>query len=214
MTVRRWLHPLWRGPRRGGPGLDALLEPGFVALDLETTGLDPRRDAVVAAAAIPVLAGIPQAGYVTLVNPGRPIPTSSSAIHGITDDMVTGAPPIDAVLHSLSGVWGDSILVGHGVAFDLAVLSREARARGRRLPDTPTLCTMRLTSALHPDWTDVTLDTVAARLGVVVRDRHTARGDAEAAAAILMLLLPLLRARGVTTLGEVLWLQSTARVGP
>jgi hypothetical protein len=45
-----------------------------------------------------------------------------------------------------------------------------------------------------------------------VRDRHTARGDAEAAAAILMMLLPVLRARGVTTLSEALWLQSTARL--
>ena len=51
-----WLRPLWRSPRRRGPDLDAVLEQGFVALDLETTGLDPRADAVVAASAIPVLA--------------------------------------------------------------------------------------------------------------------------------------------------------------
>lgn len=210
----RWLHPFWRGPARGGPALDVLLEPGFVAVDLETTGLDPHRDAVVAAAAIPVRGGVPQPGYVTLVDPGRPIPEASSAIHGITDAMVTGAPPIGTVLDSLTGVWGDAILVGHGVAFDLAVLAREARARGRRPPGNPTLCTMRLVAALHPDWTDVTLDTVAARLGVVVRDRHTARGDAEAAAAILMTLLPVLRARGVTTFSEVFWLQSSARLEP
>lgn len=212
--MRRWLAPLWRGPRRRGPSLDVLLEPGFVAVDLETTGLDPRRDAVVAAAAVPVRGGVPQPGYVTLVDPGRPIPASSSAIHGITDAMVEGAPAIEAVLDSLARVWGDAVVVGHGVAFDLAVLAREARARGRRLPGNPTLCTMRLAAALNPDWRDVTLDTVAARLGIVVRDRHTALGDAEAAAAILMTLLPSLRARGVTTLSEVLWLQSTARLHP
>ena len=71
---------------------------------------------------------------------------------------------------------------------------------------------MRLAAALHPDWTDVTLDGVATRLGVVVRDRHTARGDAEAAATILMTLLPVLRARGMTTLSDVVWLQSSARL--
>jgi DNA polymerase III alpha subunit (gram-positive type) len=60
----------------------------------------------------------------------------------------------------------------------------------------------------------VTLDTVAARLGVVIRDRHTPRGDAEAAAAILVALLPRLRERGVTALGELLWLQSSARLAP
>lgn len=210
--MRRWLHPLWRGPDRGGPALDVLLQPGFVAVDLETTGLDARRDAVVAAAAIPVREGVPQSGYVTLVDPERPIPASSSEIHGITDAMVAGAPTIDVVLDSLSGLYAGAILVGHGLDFDLAILEREARARRRRLPRVKTLCTMRLTAALHPDWTDVTLDTVAARLDVVVRDRHTARGDAEAAAAILMSLLPVLRARGVTRLSEVLWLQSSARL--
>jgi DNA polymerase III epsilon subunit-like protein len=185
-----------------------------VAVDLETTGLDPGRDAVVAAAAIPVRGGVPQPGYVTLVDPGRPIPASSSAIHGITDAMVTGAPSIGTVLDSLTGVWGEAILVGHGVAFDLAVLAREARARGRPRPANPTLCTMHLVAALFPHWTDVTLDTVASRLGVAVRDRHTARGDAEAAATILMTLLPVLRERGVTTLSELWWLQSSAKLAP
>ena len=210
--MRRWLHPLWRGPDRGGPSLDVLLEPGFVAIDLETTGLDPRRDAVVGAAAIPVRGGTPEPGYVTLVDPGSPIPAASSAIHGITDAMVTGAPAIGTVLDALSRACGDAVLVGHGVAFDVAVLARECRAHGRRPPNNPTLCTMRLAAALHPDWTDVTLDGVATRLGVVVRDRHTARGDAEAAATILMTLLPVLRARGMTTLSDVVWLQSRARL--
>jgi DNA polymerase III epsilon subunit-like protein len=212
--VRRWLTPLWRGPVRRGPSLDVLLEPGFVALDLETTGLDPRRDAVVAAAAVPVRGGVPQPGYETLVDPGRPIPASSSAIHGITDAMVRGAPAIGSVLESLTRAWGDAVLVGHGVSFDLAILAREALAHGRRLPGNPVVCTMQLTAALHPDWPDVTLDTVAARLGVVIRDRHTPRGDAEAAAAILVALLPRLRERGVTALGELLWLQSSARLAP
>jgi DNA polymerase III epsilon subunit family exonuclease len=211
--VLRWLHPFWRSPGRGGPGLDVLLEPGFVAVDLETTGLDPRRDAVVAAAAIPVRGGVPAPGFVTLVDPGRPIPASSSAIHGITDAMVAGAPAITAVLDALARMWAGAIVVGHGLAFDLAVLRREARARGRRLPEIPTVCTMQLAAALYPDWSDVTLDAVAGRLGVVVRDRHTAQGDAEAAAAILLGLLPALRARGVRTLAELLWLQASARPG-
>lgn len=208
--MRRWLTPLWRGPARTGRTLELLLDPGFVALDLETTGLDPRRDVVVAAAAIPVRHGVPQPGYATLVDPGRPIPPSSSASHGITDAMVQGAPPIGSVLDALAHVWDGAVIVGHGIDFDLAVLARAAREGGRRPPANAAVCTMRLAAAVHPDWTDVTLDTVAARLGVVIHERHTPRGDAEAAAAILVRLLPALRERGVTTLDELFWLQSTA----
>jgi DNA polymerase-3 subunit epsilon len=210
----RWLAPFWRGPRRRGPDLEVLLEPGFVAIDLETTGLDPRVDAVVAAAAVPVLSGHPGAGYATLVNPGRPIPLSSTAIHGITDEMVADAPPIRDVLDALDRACGTRVIVGHGVQFDLAVLDRERRALRRPPPTGPSLCTMRLAAALYPAWADIGLDAVAARLGVDVRGRHTARGDAEAAARILMALLPPIRARGIRTLNELLWLQSTAIVRP
>jgi len=205
-----WLRPLWRGPRRRGLDLGVLLERGFVALDLETTGLDPRADAVVAAAAIPVVAAQAAGGYVTLVNPGRPIPPESTVIHGITDAMVALAPPIHEVLDALEAVCDDRLLVGHRIDFDLAVLARERRGRGRGPLPNPSLCTMRLAAALHPDWTDVGLDAVASRLAVVVRDRHTARGDAVAAAQILLALLPDARRRGITTLNELLWLQSTA----
>lgn len=205
-----WLRPLWRSPRRQGRDLDAVLEQGFVALDLETTGLDPRADSVVAAAAIPVLGAEAGAGYVTLVNPGRPIPPVSTAIHGITDAMVAAAPPIDEVLDALEAACGDRLLVGHRIDFDLAVLARERRARGRVPVANPSLCTMRLAAALHPDWADVGLDAVAAQLAVAVPDRHTARGDAVAAARILIALLPEARQRGYRTLGELVWLQSTA----
>jgi DNA polymerase-3 subunit epsilon len=71
---------------------------------------------------------------------------------------------------------------------------------------------MRLAAALHPDWPDVGLDAVVERLGIAVVGRHTARGDAEAAAGILLALLPRARAHGIRTLPELAWLQSTAKL--
>lgn len=207
-----WFRPLWRGPRGRGPSLDALLEQGFVALDLETTGLDPRVDAVVAAAAIGVVGAEPGSGYVTLVNPGRPIPPDSTAIHGITDQMVAGAPPIDRVLDALEATCTDRPLVGHRIDFDLAILGRERRARGRPPLSNVAICTMRLAAALHPTWQDVGLDAVAARLGIAIPDRHTAQGDAVAAARIFLAMIPVLRRRGITTLTDVAWLQKTANL--
>ena len=206
-----WLHPLWRRPRKSKSTLtlEALIALGFVAIDLETTGLDSRTDAVVAAAAIPFVAGQPCPGYVTLVNPGRPIPATSTAVHGITDARVVTAPRIDEALRHIERVSASHLIVGHGLAFDLAILVRERRAHGHGVPPNPVLCTMRLAAALNPGWTDVGLDAVAARLGISIRARHTAEGDAHAAADILMALLPAARRRGVRTLADLQWLEGT-----
>ena len=202
-----WLSSWWRSPRAGPEA--TVLGERFVAMDLETTGLDSRRDAVVALAAVPFVRGEPGEGLVTLVNPGRPIPAASTAIHGITDAMVAGAPPIGDVLTALDDACGAAVIVGHGVAFDLAVLARERRAC--RLPplSNVALDTMRLAAAVHQDWADVDLDTVARRLGIEIVGRHSARGDAVAAGRILMGLLPDLARQGLRTVAEMIWLQET-----
>jgi DNA polymerase III epsilon subunit family exonuclease len=206
----RWLARWWRHPARDGLPLDALAAEGFVAVDLETTGLDTSRAAVVAVAAVPYVAGCPEPGYAALVNPGRPIPPASTAIHGITDAMVREAPPIGELLPALERIWGGRILVGHNVGFDVAILNRELRVHGRAPLATPTLDVGRLAAALHPEWRDVSLEALAARLGVVVTGRHTAEGDARAAGDLLPALLPELAARGFRTVPELIWFQDTA----
>jgi DNA polymerase-3 subunit epsilon len=194
---------------RTSPPLDALLDPGFVAIDLETTGLDPRRDAIVAASAIPFVRGQPQPGYSTLVNPGRPIPAASTRIHGIDDARVAGAPSLDEALPHLDHACRDRVIVGHDVGFDLAFLDRARRAR--RLSRLPlvSLDTRRLAVALDPSWRNrAELETIAERLGIPVVGRHTADGDARLAGAVLVALLPTLRAGGARTVSDLLWAQT------
>jgi DNA polymerase III epsilon subunit family exonuclease len=181
-----------------------------VAVDLETTGLDTRHAAVVSVAVVPYVAGRPELGFAALVNPGRPIPPASTAIHGITDAMVREAPAIGELLPALERIWGGRILVGHNVAFDVAILNRELRAHGRAALAGLALDVGRLAAALHPEWRDVALESLAARLGVVVTGRHTAEGDARAAGDLLPALLPELAARGFRTVPELIWFQDTA----
>jgi DNA polymerase III epsilon subunit-like protein len=108
------------------------LDPGtpltamsFVAIDTETTGLDPRRDALVALAAVPFHRGEPQpeAGWARLVNPGCPIPAQARAIHGIADADVRGAPPVAAVLPAFLAICAERPIVAHTAPFDLALLN-------------------------------------------------------------------------------------------
>jgi len=208
----RWLSSHWRRPR-GGPDL-AAVAGRFVAVDLETTGLDPRTDAIVALAAIPFVSGQPQPGLVTLVQPGRPIPPTSTAIHGITDEMVAAAPAVPPALRALEDACGTDVLVGHGLAFDLAVIGRERRAHRLGPLANRALDTMRLAAALHRNWTDLGLDAVAARVGVSITGRHTPDGDAVAAGRILLALLPALAQHGLRTVPELIWFQESASLHP
>jgi DNA polymerase-3 subunit epsilon len=207
-SLARWLRwHEWRATLPEDRRPLATLLSTFVAIDLETTGLDAGRDAAVAVAVVPFRGGEPAGGYETLVNPGRPIPTTSTRIHGITDEMVAGAPRLGEVLDRIERTCGDAVLVGHGVAFDLAILERARRAHRRPPLGNTALCTMRLAAALHPGWTDVTLESLAARLRVPVVARHTARGDALVAGALMLGLLPELARRGHRTLADALWFQ-------
>jgi DNA polymerase III subunit epsilon len=208
----RWLSSAWQRPR-GGPDL-AAVAARFVAVDLETTGLDPRTDAIVALAAIPFVGGQAQPGLVTLVQPGRPIPPTATAIHGITDEMVATAPAVPPALLALEAACGGDVLAGHGLAFDLAVIGRERRAHRLRPLANCALDTMRLAAALHRDWTDLGLDAVATRVGVGITARHTPDGDAIAAGRILLALLPALARYGLRTLPELLWFQESASLHP
>jgi len=194
-----------------GPALGTLREEGFVAIDLETTGLDPRRDRIVSCAAVPFVDGVVGEAFVTLVDPGLPIPPSATAVHGITDAMVAGAPGVERVLDALDGRLRDHVVAGHGVAFDVAILDRERRLRGLPPLPNPALDTRGLAAALHPEWPDYELESVAARLGVDVVGRHTAEGDALTAGRVLLSLLPGLDARGIRTVGDLLWFQRSAR---
>ena len=187
-----------------GPSLESVRKR-FVAIDVETTGLDPRRDTIVSLAAIPFIDGAPAPGYVTLVDPGRPIPPESTAIHGLTDGMVRGSPPLERVLHGAEEVIDGAVLVGHNVGFDAAVLARARRARGLPRLRNPIIDTCRLAASLHPLWRDFSLEAIAERLDVEVVARHTAEGDALTAGRILVAFLPELRARRVRTVGELLW---------
>lgn len=202
-----WLASWWRRRHRPDAPLETVRQRGFVAIDLETTGLDPRRDRIVSAAALTFVAGDVVRGLVTFVNPGVAIPASATKIHGIDDAAVADAPDEARAVAHVDAVCAGQVIVGHGVAFDLAVIAR-ARGHPQATPGPlATLCTQRLAAALHLTWGDLSLEAVSAALGVAVTDRHTADGDALTAGHVLLALMPRLHARGIRTLAETLWLQ-------
>lgn len=112
----------------------------FVIVDTETTGTGVG-DTPVEVAFVRVCDG---AHFSSLVNPGRPIPPESSAVHGITDEDIeaAAAPHLGELEGELRAFVSDAILVAHNAEFDRGMLPMFERHRW--------LCTMRLAKHAFP----------------------------------------------------------------
>ncbi|CEP36300.1 MULTISPECIES: 3'-5' exonuclease [unclassified Halomonas] len=182
----------------------------IVAFDTETTGLELRRgDTVISLGACRVVNARLLASEVfdQKVDPQRPIPPASTAIHGLTDADVAGAPPLDIVLTRFRDYVGEAVLLAHNAAFDLLAISHKGVAF-----DIPIIDTLLISRALDEALDGHDLDSLAQRydLAFPPGTRHTALGDARVTAELWLALLPRLEARGVDTLEQLLALQANA----
>ncbi|MGI9505084.1 MAG: exonuclease domain-containing protein, partial [Geminicoccaceae bacterium] len=175
-----------------------------IALDTETTGLDTAADRIVQIGAVRLVAGRIDRGdrFDQLVNPGTPIPERSTKIHGISDTDVAKADEFAAVMPGLAAWAGGSVILGYAIGFDLAVLKAEHGRAGLAWKPPRCLDVGHLVQLLSPNLPSTALDPVAAWLGIDVRNRHQALGDALLAADIYLAILPKLRAKGIFTLAE------------
>ncbi len=178
----------------------------FVVFDTETTGLNPASDSIVQIAAVRLVNNRRVEGEVfdTLVDPGRPIPLSSTEVHGISDSMVIGAPDVTEALRQFHRFARGSVLIAHNAPFDMEFLRREEAAIGAAF-DHPVLDTVLLSAVVFGQLDQHSLDALTARLGITIPEeaRHTAIGDTVATADAFLKLVPMLRARGLETFGQV-----------
>lgn len=98
----------------------------YVCIDLETTGLDPRRDKIIEIGAVRIERGETVEEWETFVNPGRKLPERIVELTGIHDGDLSGAKPIGEVLPELLGFLGEDVLLGHGILFDFSFLKKAA----------------------------------------------------------------------------------------
>ena len=161
-------------------------------IDTETTGRDSSSDRLIE---VGIVRG--HGDEVTrhnwLINPGRPIPKESSAVHGITDADVEGKPAFAEVAHEILACLAGAIPAAYNAAFDRGFLLAELERAGVRPTDPPPAMRREV------DWIDPltfarelykheesrALGDMAARLGIDLVRAHRATDDAEAALRIL-----------------------------
>ncbi len=159
-----------------GKAMNALPED-FVALDLETTGLDPEWDSIIEIGMVRVRHGEVAAEYSTLVNPGMEIDEFITELTGITNDMLAAAPALPEVLPAARDFMGDDIILGHNINFDINFIYDNCEYQGLKPVSNGYIDTMRISRRVLPDLKHHRLRDIVNALGVDHAQAHRATGD-------------------------------------
>ena len=156
----------------------------YVSLDIETTGLQAERDAIIEIGAVKFRGDEIISEWSSLVNPQRPIPHKIERLTGIMDAEAQNAPSFYYVLPQLKRFIGENPLVGHNIKFDLAFLQRA----GFTTPP-PALDTFDLACILMPYASRYSLGKLMEALAIEFPTRHRALEDARATSQLFNALL-------------------------
>lgn len=186
----------------------------YTVLDLETTGLDPATDAIVAAGGLRVVGGraVAASAFRLLVRPNRAVPAAAVRVHGLLPRELEAAPPLATQLQALAARIAGDVLVVHVAAVDLAFLDAALRRTwGCPLPagvlDTARMAAWlerRLRLARPPgrrrSWR---LADLARANGLPVHPEHDPLHDALTTAQLFLVLATRLERHGLATLGQL-----------
>jgi len=186
----------------------SLSESTFIIVDVETSGLNPRRDRLLAIGAC-VLQGsrlLAGNGFERVIYQAQMSSKENILVHGIAPSEQSSGVPVEQALLDFLDFSGKHVLVAYHAVFDRTVLGRATHdALGARLPGR-WLDLAHLAPALYPEahLPLASLDDWLSRFGIKVQTRHRAIDDVLATGELLLILLKRARERGIGTLGALL----------
>ena len=186
------------------PERDPLLEEAdYVVFDLETTGLG-RGARICEIGAVRISALEQTATFETLVDPRAELPAAITALTGIRQADLRGAPSAAVAVRRFMAFADDAVLVAHNARFDRSFLDRDLdRLTGKRLA-APVLDTLALARTLLAGRVARTgLASLSYFFGTQTQPCHRALPDAEATGEILLALIGLAQERGARTLSDL-----------
>jgi DNA polymerase-3 subunit epsilon/ATP-dependent DNA helicase DinG len=149
----------------------------FVSLDIETTGLDPDRDAILEIGVVKFRGDDVLDEWDAIIDPARPIPAKITELTGITPEMVQReAISLWGGLREVQRIVGNAPIIGHNIGFDLGFLRRQ-----RAFTNNLSIDTFELASILVPHAGRYSLGALAAELGITLPATHRALNDARVA---------------------------------
>ncbi len=157
----------------------------IIVLDFETTGLYPNNgDRVIEIGAVLLRGQEIVDQFQSLVNPGFFINHEIESITGITNDMLSKAPPAPLVMEKFVKFIGAHPLVAHNASFDRSFLESELDYFGKKRP-LNFGCTLQVAKRLYPEVINYKLETLVRYKEIPVNSQfHRALADAEMAAQL------------------------------
>ena len=174
------------------------IKNNYCVIDIETTGLDNRTDAIIEVAAIKFdLEGIFET-YQSFVNPGKQIPPFISELTGIFDKDVLLAPEFNSIIPALKEFIGDSVLIGHNVGFDIGFLREFGFNFEGILFDT-----LDLSYVIYPTQLDYSLTGLSLFLELDISNSHRAMADCENTMNLFLNLLRSIKSLKLQTFVQI-----------
>ena len=175
----------------------------IVSIDIETTGLDENREAIIEIAAVKFNGRRVEDEFSTLINPGKAIPDFITGLTGIDNAMVHQAPRLLDIKQELLAFVGNSPILGHNVKFDIGFLRKAGL-----FPNHQTIDTYELASVLMPTASRYNLGSLGQQLNIPLPATHRALDDARVTQACYVRLLDMARELPLETLQEIVELSN------
>ena len=160
----------------------------YTIVDLETTGGKFNEESIIEVAAYRFDGVTITDQFISLVNPERDIHPYVEKLTGISSKMVKSAPRFHEVAKRIIEITSNSILVAHNAQFDYRILQLEFKRLGFEF-SMKSLCTVILSQELLPEQESYKLGRLSRSLGIPLKDRHRASGDALATVELLKILI-------------------------
>ena len=155
-----------------------ILDIPFVILDVETTGLNAKRDRVTEIALLRIEDCKVVAEWQSLINPTIDISDEIFKFTGISNQLVAKAPIFLNTIEILKSYLKGAIVLAHNASFDKGFLVEEF-SRADNHFNNDMLCTVELSRVLFPQEKRHNLDSLIDRHGLQVGSRHRAMGDVQ-----------------------------------
>lgn len=180
-------------------------EARFLAIDVETTGLDPKRDEVISFAGIPIESAriIVSESVQGLVRPRTTSTSASFEIHRLREADLATAPSAPEALAPLAALIPGRIPVVHASWVERTFLRKGGCPLPRRIVDTAVLWRLLSVERGERDPGTCSLSAIATGLGLPAHRPHTADGDTLTAAQVFLAMATHLEARGRATVRDL-----------
>jgi len=159
--------------------MECLRDKNLAIVDVETSGTHFSSSRVIEIGVLRIEQGKCRETFSTTINPGMTVPSWITALTGITQEEVSGAPRFDEVIDDIDRLLQDAIFVAHNVSFDYSFIESEFARAGRHFAP-HRLCTVRLSRKLFPQMRRHSLSHLIDRHGLFTMSRHRAFDDAYA----------------------------------